>query len=331
MKFREQLKRDVKQYGKSPTPRQSLDTAARRKALAAKLGQHREEALSYVPAEHLQGIGVTAPASEGKPECLSTAVPSRLPGAAAPACPFAHAANSERILRRAICFKALQAIRATSIQKLHLLKAKRQVHGVIATTRAEGLISRLAERISHARWEYNSSRTQLIQLGLTAQEARTFKPLTDADLEGLTVALQGQDRLGDGYARVPWYWRVILAKDSDDADHVTTTGKALRAEYEESIRVEWFRSRERSRRWEEEVQWLQREAATIIVDYTARSDLWGHRGKNGIPGARAYCHKQAAVWVDLRADAFRLLTRPLNAGKMNCPLAQRALDIETYI
>ncbi|KAF8599487.1 hypothetical protein BDV93DRAFT_406680, partial [Ceratobasidium sp. AG-I] len=55
--------------------------------------------------------------------------------------------------------------------------------------------------------------------------------------------------------------------------------------------------------WEEEVQWLQREAATLIVDFTTRAEQWEHRSKRGSLGARAYCYKQASVWLSLHADA----------------------------
>lgn len=142
--------------------------------------------------------------------------------------------EAERILRQAICLKALQTVRATLVQKLRLVKAKCQVHGVIGTTRAESLLLRLSSRLDHARWEYTNSQTQLIQLGLTSQETWTFLPLTDSDIKGLTAALKGQDRLGDGYARVPWYWCVSMASKTEDSSHISTTGEALRKEYKES-------------------------------------------------------------------------------------------------
>lgn len=297
-----------------------MDTATRRKALSARLVAHREDALRYIAA-YLVERACTAPVSdEGKPELLQVALPSRLAGAASPRSSFWQAAESERVLRRATCLKALQSVRAVVIQRAHLLKKKnKHTKGIIGVTRAEGLIARLGDRLQHARWEYSSSRLQLISLGLTEQDARTFRALTDQDLKGLTAALEGKDRLGDGHATMPWYWRVELSSCDEDAEQVSTSGKAVRAEYEESesrcntrginlrgcvgVRVEWFRARERSRRWEEEVLWLQREAATVIIDYSVRASQWLEKSTHGPPGVRAYSCKQSAMWTTLSESA----------------------------
>jgi hypothetical protein len=70
------------------------------------------------------------------------------------------------------------------------------------------------------------------------------------------------------------------------------------------IRVEWFRSRERSRRWDEEVHWLQCEVSTVILDYNQRAIIWRERGAHaGLGGAVPYAFRQAAMWTEMRDDA----------------------------
>lgn len=108
------------------------------------------------------------------------------------------------------------------------------VRGIIATTRAEGLIQRLGSRLDHARWTYNHSRASLQRLKWTDQDQRTFRELTRSDISELTAALKGLDRLGDGYTQMPWYWRVKLSANDEDGDTVTVSGKAVNTEYAES-------------------------------------------------------------------------------------------------
>lgn len=221
--------------GNSPTPRQSLDIASRRKAISTRFVQHREQGLQFLPSALVEKAVSVPPSAVGKSELLPTILPSQLPGVASPLSQFKPITEVERSLRRATCLKALQTVRSVSVQKVHTLKGKKQhVSGIRGTTRAESILSRLAARVKHARWEYDSSRQRLIAMGLTTQDARTFKPLTDSDMEGLTIALQGKDRLGDGYAKMPWYWRVEMSKDSNDEHQIVTSGSAVRAEYEES-------------------------------------------------------------------------------------------------
>lgn len=232
---RERLKQDIKSIGIDPTPKQSLDIASRRKGLVARLLQHQEQGAQYLPIALVEKAIIVPSSAVGKPELIPTMLPSRLPGAASPMSIFAEIAEVERILRRVTCLKALQSVRSVTIQKAHILKGKKKhVRGIRGTTRAETILQRYVSCLKHARWEYDSSRLQLIAMKLTAEDARTFKPLTDKDLQGLTVALEGKDRLGDGYTQMPWYWRIQMSQDTNDEHQVPTSGKAVRAEYEES-------------------------------------------------------------------------------------------------
>jgi hypothetical protein len=112
------------------------------------------------------------------------------------------------------------------------------------------------------------------------------------------------------------------------------------------IQVEWFRARERSRRWNEEVHWLRREAATVVLDFSQRSLIWKGRLRLPVsPGRVAYAHRQMAMWYKLSRDAhsrlrhilqvrvhMRLLFIPWNqrlstpqASAEESPIGRRAL------
>ena len=76
-------------------------------------------------------------------------------------------------------------------------------------------------------------------------------------------------------------------------------------------RVEWFRGRERYRRWEEEEMILRREMATVLFDFEYRCKSWMDRST--VPSAKfnsgyvSYCLKQAELWRSMRKGAFKQL------------------------
>jgi cytochrome c biogenesis protein ResB len=61
-----------------------------------------------------------------------------------------------------------------------------------------------------------------------------FKCLQCSNIRGLTAALQGRDKLGDRYVRMPWYWRLSLEETAYTAAQVPTSRADLNIEYEES-------------------------------------------------------------------------------------------------
>lgn len=233
--YRNRLKTDIKKWGADPTPRQALECAAKRKAAAARLMAHRDTALKYVPLHLVEASAQTPLENQGKPEKLGLSLPSSLAQTALRSKGYTRVKECERQLRRVSCLKALQTVRAVSIQKAHILRGRPQKkRGVIAITRSEGVLARLADRVTHARWLYTQSRAQLMRLGLTEQDRRTFRPLEDSDMKELSATLHGKDALGDGYTRLPWYWRVELSSDGGDSEQITSTGAEVQSEYEES-------------------------------------------------------------------------------------------------
>jgi hypothetical protein len=76
----------------------------------------------------------------------------------------------------------------------------------------------------------------------------------------------------------------------------------------QATRVEWFRGRERFRRWREEEQLLKRELASVLLDFGARSNAWATKSlsdfANVNAGYRAYCLRQKDCWWTLCQDGF---------------------------
>lgn len=91
------------------------------------------------------------------------------------------------------------------------------------------------------------------------------------------------------------------------------------------MRVEWFRTWECSRRWQEKVQWLQREAATVVVDFDARSAGWRLRAEEGSLGALAYTYKQSTMWKALSLSARTTLVLPLQVRHLKTILIRLTL------
>ncbi|KAF8598254.1 hypothetical protein BDV93DRAFT_561517 [Ceratobasidium sp. AG-I] len=302
----QRILQDIKSWGSSITPRQSLELAASRKSLSSRLIQHRQQSLRYLPFVFSSTLDAETNETAGKPETLKIILPSSAPAKILKRYSKEPIFATEREVRRVACLKALQSVRTTAIQRAHLLKSKKaHARGIIKVTRAEGAIDCLTTRIAQYRAQYNCSREALHHLGPSAADKHTFRKLQATDLEGLSNLLLGKSQLGEGYVSMPWYWRVQASEGDLDSDEISISKPELRKQYEESIRVEWFRARERYKRWQEEVEWLQREFATTILDFECRAQIWlklseEHTGS----GRSAYARRQARVWFALRDDAY---------------------------
>lgn len=324
--FRRRLRIDIKKWGLKITSRQSQDISARRKSIQDLYKAHRITALKYIPEALIKEQPSST--SSGLPESLPLLLPSSLDRSAFAQGSMKALRETEALLRRTACLKALHTIRSLAISRAQLLRSKRQHKRSVAnTTRSESYLQRLAERQRHAVWAYRNSRVCLMSISSDPMDARTFQSFKDDDLKQLQATVSHRSPLGEGYARLPWYWRIAPARTDDAGTTVEIPNSSVDQEYAESeytyltltitcltaigIRVEWFRSRERALRWEEEVMWLEREAATVIVDFEYRACQWGswtsHPHLN-LP--TAYAQRQQAVWHGLYKDATQRL-RPL--------------------
>jgi hypothetical protein len=84
------------------------------------------------------------------------------------------------------------------------------------------------------------------------------------------------------------------------------------------MRVEWFRGRERFRRFKEEVLLLRREIASTLLYYHARSTSWKTLAESQThshqDGYIRYCYRQSDVFVGLAVDGYMRCIEPLTVS-----------------
>ncbi|CAE6457347.1 unnamed protein product [Rhizoctonia solani] len=161
---------------------------------------------------------------------------------------------------------------------------------------------------------------------MSTSDKLTLLPLRSSDLSQLKKQALNRDSLGEGRVDLPWYWRVNL-----DIDNDTISPDQVHKEYIESLRVQWFRGRARFQRWQEEVHWLQREAASIILDFRSRSEMWAERSRmTQHNGWKCYGLRQSRFWSNLAKNAYGRLIKPVKDGSTvsyTQAICQRVVDI----
>lgn len=85
------------------------------------------------------------------------------------------------------------------------------------------------------------------------------------------------------------------------------------------LRIQWFRARERYRRWDEELHWLQREASSTILDFEHRRKTWLSRAEDSErQGWKAYAARQASMWRLLLKEASKTCAAIFEVGHYLC-------------
>ncbi|QRV99059.1 hypothetical protein RhiJN_27078 [Ceratobasidium sp. AG-Ba] len=305
-----QVKRLLKKYGATPTSGQSVELATQRKSLLRLIESHRQESAQFMGFIPVAPNSNHSTRNDGHPEKLILLLPSSLVGTQLQQIKDTTVASTERELLRTICLKHLQAVRAITMQRVHSERTRaKHARGQAAVTRAASKQQRLIDQLEHSQELYEDARLRLTRLGFTPLDERTFRPLTAADLKSLYRDV-GKDRpLGEGRVIMPWYWRVSLAPASGDSNVAVRGAAELAEECESSIRVEWFRARERMNRWQEEIHWLEREAASTILYYHHRKMTWLRQANESTEASRSsYSYRQAAVWDAHTTKSLRILT-----------------------
>ncbi|CAE6373497.1 unnamed protein product [Rhizoctonia solani] len=206
-------------------------------------------------------------------------------------------AELEGQLRRAMCSDTLEIIRQTLGVKAFTVKYKNQyARGQGATTRAQAAINEQSEKLQQAKWRYTNSRDALLRLGLSgADDMNKYLELTDKDLKTLKSYIEETSRgLGQGHAAISWIWRTSAVKN--------------KAEWEISIlRTEWFRSRERYKRWEEQLILLKREMVMGIRSFLKYREIWTWKAAqpNTTLGMQAYARARAEWFKDLAVAMYK--------------------------
>ncbi|KAG9082392.1 hypothetical protein FRC06_005092, partial [Ceratobasidium sp. 370] len=174
----------------------------------------------------------------------------------------------EADLRRGICSDELETSRELLGVKALTIKFKNaNMRGEKRTTRAEAQLTAHQDKIYKAQWRYNYSRDALIRLGASDEDMRIYQRLERADLKYLKDYISGDSAgIGQGHTRLPWLWSRRTEKFTSEE-----------AWQEQAMKVEWFRSRERFRRWEEELKLLKREMVMSYRSFKTYQDIWAFK------------------------------------------------------
>lgn len=315
---------EVKRVGSSATAKQALDLFNLRSTLTTRINKHHTSSSHYLDRRvaRMSAKVVFNEENDGKPEASPLCLPSYIREELVDSERTKKLIDAEIQLRRAKCLQSLQRLRTTALQKAQMLMSKQaNAKGQTQGTRIQGMITRLSDRVNGAISDYNMSRRALAKLSSDAGDNNTFRPLAQADTSGLMTILTAAREPGEGYKQLPWFWMVRPPSDNPELSMQQEEKEGVvlfdllplnLLTYSECTvvanRVEWFRARERFRRWDEEVMILRREMGTVLFDFEHRRKTWTDRSQGNHAqfhaGYQSYCVKQAELWLSLHRDAL---------------------------
>ncbi|KAJ7880130.1 hypothetical protein B0H13DRAFT_2542393 [Mycena leptocephala] len=219
-------------------------------------------------------------------------------------------------LRKGQAFAALDEIRSQLLVRTHEYKYKdKSLRGNKAKTRSATRTKAIDARIERASEDYRSAYAALVSLGVTLKQTewqQHLKLLKPGDARGRPSSLFGDEERqkarraalrAEGKMPMSWIW-LSQGADGEEGDVVDN----------ESLRVEWAKTRARAMRYGEEVDLGEEEMRRVPDFLDWRSEWW--RSRVGLratlqpeealrEGHSAYAHKQAGIMEGLSAS-FRL-------------------------
>ncbi|KAF8602941.1 hypothetical protein BDV93DRAFT_443337, partial [Ceratobasidium sp. AG-I] len=202
-------------------------------------------------------------------------------------------AEVERELRRGMCRESLESVkRLLGAKKAARQFKDRHVRAQVPTTRANAALKDQEVKIHKAQWRYMNSRDALLSLGFAEADTAFvelkddhLKPLTDYYAQYATWLGHSYDG-APGYEGISWIWKSSVAPNTEEWEVL-------------ALKAEWFRSRERYKRWEEELVLLKREMVMTICSFLKYQELWDWKalGPHITPGMRAYAHGRARFYA----------------------------------
>lgn len=210
--LRRKVNDEAKEIGKSPTPRQADTLNRKRMAIYDRVLEHNKKSLLYLAQLDDPDHPDRNPPADDAPESMELCLPSSYRPDTLAAVGLSSLAEQEKKLRRGMCNDALEikqlvGTRAASFNKKRG-KAKGQVSGQVAVTRAKAEIRAVSAKIAKARWRYNNSRGALVRPGASADDSNVYLELKDEDLTPLQSFLDENSRgIGQGYTAISWIWR----------------------------------------------------------------------------------------------------------------------------
>ncbi|QRV87020.1 hypothetical protein RhiJN_15038 [Ceratobasidium sp. AG-Ba] len=317
------IRHDILNQGNRPTKSQIASLNHRREELLAQLKQHHNRAAAFLWLPQSSSATASSVSTDGQPEDLLLDLPSQLISTDIALVPRLadSVIKTEAELRRLLCLYYLKVTRSLAMQQVHIQQSKaRNPQGIKRVTQMAASISRVQNQIKLAQRLYSVNRNALYVLGMNEADDHAFRELTERDIKELYRDVGKARAVGEGRLSMPWYWRVHMPDLSDvqcsvgDIDEELSLGTpddtlvSTHLSKGSGLRVEWFKSRERHRRWQEESEWCQREAASYILYCIHQEQMWRHLGDCAPhAGKTAYCFRQQNVWEQLRVKAIRIL------------------------
>ena len=276
------------------------DLHEKRSVLLHRINTWRRAQLIHTPHAANMVVESTAVDENGLPrlemaENFPILFPSSLPVQVRSLSEMAQVCETEKKLRIAQAEDALVEVRRQRriVQGLWQFK-KINVSGTgnRPNTKMLTLYKRINHKIERAAQKYRTARSALLLLDPTGTWKDCYRDLRREDIRG-----PGKDandtKTTNGRFEPSWIWLVPQASNSS-----TQTED----EFNESIRVEWAKTRARSMRWSEEFDIVQEEMRRVLAWFEWRVSWWENLAsirQDGNPeildGSSAYAFKQANI------------------------------------
>ncbi|KAG8698163.1 hypothetical protein FRC08_006096 [Ceratobasidium sp. 394] len=287
------LRDEEKEHGLKPTPRQANTINSKRIAIRDRVEAFMEKRPLYMPdvdepdcACILEFVG-----EDGEwTDAIDLGLPSSYLQSTLANAGLATFGELEKKLRRGMCKDSVESVKRLLGGKAAAIKYKStQLSGQIAVTRAESTIRAHTTKIHKACWRYNNSRDALLRLGPTEDDLNIYKVLKHEDLKPLKTYFEDYaQNVGHGVSSMSWIWKSTVAPNKGDWEI-------------EALKTEWFRSRERFKRWDEQLVLTKRKMVMTIRSFQSHQDIWEWKACNGqaTPGMRAFACRRSRFFAEL--------------------------------
>ncbi|KAG8682123.1 hypothetical protein FRC09_017002 [Ceratobasidium sp. 395] len=125
---------------------------------------------------------------------------------------------------------------------------------------------------------------------MTESDKVDYQDLVPDDLQSLKSHFEdyATQRVGRSTTKLSWIWRSSAAAVTDNWEV-------------DALRTEWFRARERYRRFDEQLVLLKREMILSIRSFCKHAEHWEWRAENGCtePGMRVYAIRRSEFFTEL--------------------------------
>lgn len=314
------------------TPKQLADLQIKCTGLLFLIQRWREVQVKYMPGL-ANIIQPPSSASANDIDTLDTAAveefPLWLPSSLVPSLrvlsPILDIAIKETRLRIAQAEDSLAEIRRYRRIVTGLYQFKRlNVSGTgnKPNTRMRTLFNRFNHRTLRSAERYRAAYTALLLLDPAGSWSIRFKKLDPKDISGPG---KEDDDPSNGRFVPSWIW--LVPRASGDAD--------MESQLNDSLRVEWMKSKARVQRWEEEVELVHEEMRRVVEYSKWKATWWRAQGTRGVVTDRAvvsglagYAEKQAVLMEQLAVSCAQTWLPALLQGGILPPWGESYITSE---